>query len=80
MAPWCDARPRRAPENAPGTGNEKTRSTTMNAHPPPQPCCDDDPHWGYAALPAAQFGEDDPPLGVEALHSVPPELIAGAAR
>ncbi len=52
----------------------------MNAHPPPQPCCADAPQWGYAALPAAQFGEDDPPLGVEALHSVPPELIAGAAR
>ncbi len=43
----------------------------------------DEPCRAHAARPdtacGAQCGDDDPPLGVEALHSVPMELIAGRA-
>ena len=38
-----------------------------------EPCCT------HAAPPAAHFTDDDPPLGGEALHSVPLELIVGRA-
>ncbi|HLS57315.1 MAG TPA: hypothetical protein VK052_14660 [Zeimonas sp.] len=50
----------------------------MSANPVPEwnveePCCT------RAAPAATHFGDDDPPLGVEALHSVPAELIVGRA-
>ncbi|MCO5106852.1 MAG: hypothetical protein M9907_07195 [Burkholderiaceae bacterium] len=51
----------------------------MIAHPQPEPGPDEHCQCVRAALPAAQFGEDDPPLGIEALHSVPPELFADGA-
>lgn len=50
----------------------------MTADPLPGPGAGES-HCACVASLSVRTGDDDPPLGVEALYSVPPELVAGSA-